>query len=187
MKASKAAGRRLVLLALCWAGLAGWVPTARAQNASEYEVKAAYLYKLGQYVDWPAQSFPAPDSPVTLCVIGEDPFGPLLEKSVAGERFGTHPIAISRMATASRGAGCNIAYFGGSAQQGTAEGLAQLQGAPVLTITDADRKGEGTGIIHFVIKANRVRFDIDDQAAAQNGLQISAKLLSLASSVKPRK
>jgi hypothetical protein len=160
---------------------------ASAQSASEYEVKAAYLYKLGQYVEWPAAAFAQPSSPVQICIVGDDPFGALLDNTVSGERIGTRQIAVSRMPAATKGAGCHIAYFGGSGQQGTAEGLAQLQGTPVLTITDADRKGEGTGIVHFVVKANRVRFDIDDQAAAENGLQISAKLLSLAQSVKPRK
>jgi hypothetical protein len=160
---------------------------AVAEGAAEYEVKAAYLYKLGEYVQWPASAFAQPASPVSICIAGDDPFGNILETNVASEHIGSRPIAIRRLKTIEQGSGCHIAYLGGSAQQSVDEALASVRGAPVLTITDSERKSAATGIVHFIVKANRVRFDIDDQAAAQNGLQISSKLLSLASSVKPRK
>jgi len=56
----------------------------------------------------------------------------------------------------------------------------------VLTITDAPADARDTGIINFVIRDNRVRFEIDLDAAARNQLTISSKLLSLATKVRAR-
>lgn len=67
-----------------------------------------------------------------------------------------------------------------------AQALAAMKGAPVLTVTDEATHPADRGIISFVIADNHVRFDIDDAAAAQSGLVISSKLLSLAHAVKSR-
>jgi len=48
--------------------------SARAEEALDAAVKATYLYKLAPFVDWPPASFPAPDSPFDLCIVGDDPF-----------------------------------------------------------------------------------------------------------------
>lgn len=91
------------------------------------------------------------------------------------------------MKVVERNSGCHILYIGGTAQQGVAQALAAVRGTPVLTITDEARGGGATGIIHFIKRANRVRFNIDDDAAEDNELMISSKLFSIAASVKPRK
>jgi hypothetical protein len=89
------------------------------------------------------------------------------------------------MKTVERESGCQIVYLGGSPTQSVPKALIALKGAHVLTVTDAANGGD-RGMIHFVVTGNRVRFYVDDQAAAQNGLAISSKLLSLALAVKPR-
>ncbi len=118
---------------------------------------------------------------------GADPFGPLLDQIVGGQRVGARIITVHRLTKVEAGASCQILYVGGGKGQSTTEALAAVRGAPVLTVTDASLRGNGAkGVIDFVIKDNRVRFEIDDQAAARNGLNISSKLLSLAVAVKPR-
>jgi hypothetical protein len=147
-------------------------------------VKATYLYKLAPFVDWPAASFPAPDSPFDLCVIGDDPFGSVLDRAVAGQRVAGHPIVVHRIAQAQRGSACEMAFVAGSRSQPVKEALHQLAGTPVLTVTDSQ---SSPGIVDFVTDEGRVRFRIDDQAAAGNELVISSKLLRLATSVVPRR
>jgi hypothetical protein len=160
---------------------------ARAQGSLEYPVKAAYLYKFGPFVEWPPAAFEGAAAPVVLCVVGDDPCGAALDRAVEGQHVGARPIVVRRIERLERGSGCHIAYLAGSAVQSVAEGLAGARGAGVLTVTDASREGGARGIIHFVIKDNRVRFHIDEQAAARNGITISSKLLSLALSVRTRK
>ncbi len=160
--------------------------SVRAQTAApEYAVKATFLYKFAPFVTWPLADLDGAASPLLVCVVGEDPFGAFLDQAVAGQKVDQHPITIRRMKAADRTSGCHILYLGGSPTQSVAQGLAALRGAHVLTVTDAANGGE-RGVVHFVVEANRVRFHVDDQAAAQNGLAISSKLLSLALSVRPR-
>jgi hypothetical protein len=77
-------------------------------------------------------------------------------------------------------------FVSGSDAQSVPDGLAAVRGMPILTITDAARDADAKGIIHFVIRDNRVRFEIDDRTAAESGLSISSKVLSLAVAVRPR-
>ena len=62
-----------------------------------------------------------------------------------------------------------------------------MRGSDVLTVTDGQADSGDVGIINFVVRDSRVRFDIDDAAAASAGLTISSRLLNLALHVKPRR
>jgi len=152
----------------------------------EYPVKATYLYKFAPFVTWPEAAFEAPNSPFVLCVAGEDPFGPLLDQATAGQRVGQHPIIVRRLQRVDRGVNCHILFVGASRGQTATDALAAVKGAPVLTVTDSALADSNAGVIQFVVKDNRVRFSIDGQAAAQSGLLISSKLLSLALALPKR-
>jgi hypothetical protein len=168
-----------ILSALCIVPL----DVAAAEGDSlEYAVKSAYLYKFGIYVEWPPGAFASQTSPLNLCIVGEDPFGSTLDAAVNGQHIESHPIAIRRMKTLTRDAGCHILYSNLPEVHRSVEG-AQAARNGVLTVSDV----RGVGIINFVVKDNRVRFEVDEEAAAQNGLTISSKLLGIALNVKPRK
>jgi predicted RNA binding protein with dsRBD fold (UPF0201 family) len=122
---------------------------------------------------------------VTLCVIGRDVFGSVLDQAAAGEQIDGRRVQVRRMDAATPASGCNVAYLTGSARQSVPAALTVLRSAPVLTVTD-NRWSSARGMVHFQIAANRVRFHIDDQAAAQSRLEISSKLLGLALSVRQR-
>jgi hypothetical protein len=154
--------------------------SARAEAKSlEYPIKAAFLYKFGSFVEWPADAFPSASAPVNVCVVGRDPFGAILDQTVRGQTVGTRPVAVRRLPTISPASGCHIAYLGGSPEQSAPEAARALAQAPVLTVTDGPRP-EAQATIQFVVVANRVRFKIDLRAAAQGGVSISSKLLNLA-------
>ncbi len=155
-------------------------PAAGEDRSLEYPVKAQYLYKLAPFVEWPPAAATSAPPPVTLCVVGVDPFGPILDEAVAGKRIASRPIVVLRLERVDRSAGCQVAYVAGSGAQSVADALQNLRGAPVLTVTDEARGAAPVGIVHFVVRDNRVRFLISPQAAARNGLRISSKLLSLA-------
>jgi hypothetical protein len=151
----------------------------------ELSVKATFLPKFLAYIAWPSAVSSAGSETIQLCVIGRDPFGNRLDEAVAGQRVDQHPIAVRRIETAQAAAGCRLAFVGGSASQPAAETLKELQGTPVLTVTDS-RLGPSRGMVHFDLKDGRVRFHIDDASAASSDLSISSRLLSLALTVKPR-
>ena len=169
------------VLMRAWCRLAAWMfllaAGAAVAEPLEYAVKAAYLVKFPFYVEWPAGAFAAPNAPLVLCVVGDDPFGSLLDEAVAGQQVQGHPLALRRLKAAVRDAGCHMAYIGADHRAET------LRSTGTLVVTDGSAT---SGIIHFVVRDNRVRFTVDDDAAAQSGLAISSKLLNVALSVKPR-
>ncbi|HEV8723249.1 MAG TPA: YfiR family protein [Candidatus Binatia bacterium] len=179
---ARAASRHALQLVALWMAFAFSVATAAENEALEYAVKAAYLSKFRLYVEWPNTAFPSASTALTLCVAGEDPFGAALDKAV-GEERANRPIVVRRLKTVGRDSGCHILYIGGSDPARTRQVIDAVRGSSVLTVSDARSVDTGT-VINFVIKDNRVRFDIDEEAAAQNGLTISSKLLSLALNVR---
>jgi len=160
------------------------VSSARADVSLEYAVKAAYLPKFVPFITWPDTAFANPAAPVTICVLGADPFGGKLEQTVGGLKSGDRSIAVRHLPASDPSASCQV-IFVGNADAAAAEGtLGAMKGKPVVTVTDSGLKTHG--VISFLIEANHVRFDIDDAAAAQSGLVISSKLLGLAHAVRQR-
>lgn len=154
--------------------------SAEAQGgALEQSVKAAFLPKFAGYVQWPPAAIPAPGQPLTLCIIGDDPFGRRVDQAAARQRIDERTLVVRRMRNAANAKGCQLAFVA------NASALSALEGSSVLTITD-QRLGSARGIIHFELDDGRVRFHIDDERAARNGLEISSRLLALGLSVKPR-
>lgn len=173
-----AAARWLVVALLALGGNLGFAATSL-----ETAVKAAYLSKFGLYTSWPDSAFA--DNSAKLCLLGDDPFGAQLEQNLANQRIQDRPVQIRRLSAPEQATGCHILFINEPDPQRRGQILDNLRNSKALTVTDT-RSGAATGIINFVIKDNRVRFDIDDAAAAQAGLAISSKLLRLALTVKPR-
>lgn len=173
-------------VALAAFALAFATAPVRAENGGAFElaVKATYLYKLAPFVNWPPAAYAAPNAPLTICVQGADPFGPLLDRAVRGQSVGSHPVAVRRLARVEAGSGCQIAYLAGGPAQSPAQALDALADAPVLTVTDQARGGGARGIVHLKLEGGRVRFSIDAGQAAASGLTVSSKLLALAVEVK---
>jgi hypothetical protein len=170
-------------LSLFAAGLAAVLvasPAAAQDTSLGLAVKATYLYKFAPFVEWPKAAFASPESPLVLCVAGDDPFGQMLDEAVSGRRVSGRAIDLRRMERVGRDSGCDILFAAGSPAQSVAAALAAVRGTPVLTVTDSERTGAAKGIINFVIRSGHVRFEIDNTAALENGLVISSKLLSLA-------
>lgn len=171
-------------LALLLLGAFACLVTAQAESLAT-AVKAAYLSKFPLYVDWPAAVLSPSVHELHLCIAGPDPFGATLDAAVSGQRVAERPLVVRRLKTVTRDAGCHILFIGGSDGE-RAQALSSLRGSAVLTITDAPGAEAGVGIINFVVKDDRVRFDIDEAAAAASGIAISAKLLNLALNVRRR-
>lgn len=159
--------------------LAAPAPARAELNDLELAVKATYLYKLAPFVSWPGAALGGADDPLVICIQGQDPFGPLVDRAVAGQRVGGHPVVVRRVARLDRSSGCHIAYVGGSGLQSTPQALSAVNGAPVLTVTDAARSST-KGIVHLVLSGGKVRFAVNAGRAEASGMGISSKLLALA-------
>jgi hypothetical protein len=154
---------------------------ARAQEAgpSESQVKAAFLYNFAKFVKWPEASFPATNTPITIGILGDNPFGTDLEIAVRNRTISGHPVVIKQVSMADLKQ-CHVVFISRTPKGNLADTLAAFKGATVLTVSDLDQFTEMGGMIHFVMDGNRVRFEINDAAARAAGLSISSKLLNLA-------
>jgi hypothetical protein len=162
--------------------------TANAAGAAslEYPVKANYLVKFTAFVQWPPDAFTSAATPITVCVVGDDPFGAALDQAARGKSVEGRGVVVRRLSRIDARSGCQVAYLGRSRAQSQAQALSALAGAPVLTVTDSARGDGPRGAIHFAISGNRVRFHIDQGVADRARLSISSRLLTLALSVRSR-
>jgi len=170
--------RDLLLHLLVWTAAGATSPAVTlAQSSPEYQLKAVFLFNFAQFVEWPAKAFPEPDTPLGICVLGEDPFGTYLDETVRGETVGNHPLAVRRLRTVDEITGCHILFVSQQEQAHLREILDSLKGHSVLTVSDAERFAMRGGMIRFVNAHNRIRLRINLEAARAADLTISSKLL----------
>ena len=177
---------RTILLAILLIALASPWAQAADGNALELAVKATYLYKFEPFITWPAGAFAGPDSPFNLCIVGTDPFGTLIDQAVGGQHIGDRPIAVLRLPAAMPDNHCQMLFIGTPDPHAIMQQFLALHGLPVLTVTDSVDEPAAKGMINFVVADNKVRFEIDNDAAGRAGIAISSKLLSLAIPARPK-
>ncbi|HEX3676176.1 MAG TPA: YfiR family protein [Sphingomicrobium sp.] len=145
-------------------------------EVSDVAVKAAFIPKFARYVTWPSSAPARTSAQMIICIIGDDPFGTMLNAAAAGQEVDGRPMAVKRLSSAAGASDCAIAFIDGAR---TGETLAALGRQPILTVTDS-RSSPQRGVIHFTIVDRRVRFFIDNAQAQARGLTISSRLLALA-------
>lgn len=168
-------GPVFLLAALAWlsSGRAG------AQPSKEYQVKAAFLFNFTQFVKWPPQAFPSPDTPLTIGVLGSDPFGGALEAMVQGESINHHPLTVVHSQNPADLLGCQLIFVSRSEKDRIGEVLSAVGSRPVLTVSDVDDFARQGGDIDLYLSDGRVRFEINPGSIRRGGLEVSSQLLTL--------
>ncbi|MDX1980933.1 MAG: YfiR family protein [Bryobacteraceae bacterium] len=154
-----------------------------AETASEREVKAAMLYNFTKFVEWPSGALGESGAPVTICVAGRDPFGPALEQAVADRTAYGRPIRIAKASRVEELKGCHILYVSISERKYLSETLEAIAQPGVLTVSDIEDFTHQGGIVGFVLRDSKVRFEVNLDAAEKARLKISARLLKLATEI----
>lgn len=153
---------------------------AQTPAADEYQIKAAFLFNISKFVEWPQDAFKAPDDPVTICVLGANPFGGALEDAVRGKLIGTRPLAVREVANAQQAGKCQVVFVSAAERKRCRSFLDELKGRSILTVGEAEDFTANGGIMNFKLRDARVRIEIDATAAERARLRISSKLMSLA-------
>jgi hypothetical protein len=161
------------------------VAAARAQSpsATEYQVKAAFLYNFAKFVEWPDDAFPSADAPIQICIAGDNPFGGDLEKfvktkTVAGRRF-----RVVQLRAAQQCKSCHILFVSSADTERIPDVIRNVSGGSVLTVGESPVFTNEGGIINFVLENERVRFEVNNRAATAARLRLSSKLLTIAKHV----
>ncbi|HEV2425792.1 MAG TPA: YfiR family protein [Terriglobia bacterium] len=155
--------------------------SVRAQQPSEYQVKAAFVYNFARFVDWPEGT---PEQTFVIGILGEDPLGRALEAVVNQKTVNGRPIVVRRIASAAAGRDCRVVFISASEQRRVPAILDVLKGSAVLTVGESEGFAKQGGMINFIMEDDRVRFEVNVDAAEQARLKISSRLLRLARIVK---
>jgi len=184
-RSAKLVRRILRVIFICCLIFAGLV--AHGQVAPEYVLKAAFLCKFALFVKWPTNAFPDVKTPITIGVLGSDPFGKSLDE-VARNEIVQRKLVVEHYSSVEsiinladeKNKICHILFVSQSESGKLGKIFAGLKGRHILTVGETDGFCQNGGIIQFVVVENKVRFIVNQDAAKAAKIKLSATLLDLA-------
>lgn len=156
---------------------------SQTSGVPEYQVKATFLYQFLEFAEWPQHAMPAPGAPVSVCVLGADPFGSALDEIVQSETVRNHPIEIVRFKRIEEMKTCHVLFVAASEAAQTEKIASAAAGRHTLTVGDTGDFADRGGMIQFVTMDRRIRLRINPGAARAAGIVVSSKLLRQATIV----
>lgn len=168
-----------------------------ANAAPEYSIKAGYILLFTRYVEWPSNAFATPTAPIVICVLGADPFGAVLDQTLAGQQSQHRPLNVRRVADARHAEDCHVVFIGAqgdnqntgdpAASKQTSQWLEVLAGHPVLTITEHLEALDQGAMLSFVSEVEggqaRIRFEASLRPMQRAGLVARSQMLVAARKV----
>ena len=154
-----------------------------SSDSSEYLIKAGFIYNFAKLVEWPTSAFAQQDSPIVIGILGDDPFGGTLDRIVADKKINGRGFAIRRLRWSKDLKDlrdCNILFVSSSEKEHIDSVVDAMKWLPVLTIGDTAGFAKRGGIVNFTLEDNKVRFEVNVEAAKRADLTISSRLLTLA-------
>lgn len=174
--------RRLRLAIL--SGVALLASPATAQPVEEHQLKAAVLYNLTKFVEWPPAAFKSAIDPISICLFGESPIAGALERAISGQMIGERRLVVRKVATVQNALECRILFFSALGRTRWRSMLSDLRAPAVLTVGEADTFAEDGGMVNLKTDGAKIRIQVNPEAARREGIQISSRLLSLAQIVQ---
>lgn len=159
------------------------VSVAQTPATTEYEMKAAFLYHFAQFVEWPAEAFRDTSSPINYCTIGENLFHGSLDAALQGKAIGTRAVRVLHLKQPQEIPGCRILFVGVTEKKNLPGIFSIARTNSVLTVGESEHFVQEGGMIGFLLEENKIRFEVNLDAAQNAQLKISSRLLNLAKSV----
>jgi hypothetical protein len=178
-------GLRLIVAVLLCLSMAAGIGAQSSDSAgsSEYLIKAGFIYNFAQLVQWPTLSFSQPDSPIVIGILGTDPFGETIDRVIENKKLGGRSVIIRRLKWGKdlkELRECHILFVSSSEKEHLTDMLNTVKWLPILTIGETPGFASRGGIINLTLEGNKVRFEVNVEAAKQANLNISSRLLALA-------
>ncbi len=159
---------------------------AQTADSKEAQVKAVFLFNFTQFVEWPASSFSDSKTPLIIGVLGDDPFGTFLEQTIQNEKINNHPLVIQHYHNVEEIKTCHILFINFSNKEQLEQIFKTLNGRNILTVGDTRNFILKGGMIRFFTDDDKIKFQINPEAAKEANLVISSKLLRLAEIITPK-
>jgi hypothetical protein len=176
---------RWVVLAALFVASIGAGAAGNPSRQYEYKVKAAFIYNFAKFVQWP-DAATAGNRPIVIGVIGENPFNGELEKLANEPPINGRRIVVTAVATDAEARNVEVLYVPASEDAHLPALFGTLRGAPTLTVGETDKFAAAGGIIRLTRSGEKLRFEINMDAADAAALKVSAQLQKLATVVRRR-
>lgn len=174
--------RRLLLVAALWSFVSGAMAQGPADVTAE-EVKAAFLYQIARYVEWPGNAFPGPATPLTITVVGAEPLADELSRIVRGRMLHDRPIVVQRLKDTRTLAGTHLLFIGQDQRARLAELAPAARQRGILIVSEWESALAAGAMVNFVMVEGRVRFQVALDTVMRSGLKMSSRLLAVAQQV----
>ncbi|MFL6515645.1 MAG: YfiR family protein [Chthoniobacterales bacterium] len=174
LRAKLAACALALILAVVPAGSAAHV------DATEYGLKSVFLYQFCRFMEWPASAFSSPRDPLVIGVIGDDPFGQLLNEAVEGETYHGRPIRIEHYRNPRDIKRCHILFVSHSDEDQVNQILSSVAGKNIITVGETDDFLDHGGMIALTADRNKVHVRVNQSSLRTANVEVSSKLLRVA-------
>lgn len=171
----------LIVVAFMFLGIGKLI--GEQAKPGEYQVKAAYLYNFGRFIEWPARAAVGANNPFAICVLGQDPFGPALNATLAGATINGKSVVARNIPDPAEAADCRILFICASEGDRLKQILVTVKDASVLTVSDLPEFSRSGGMVQFTTVGSHVRFEVNLAPAERAGLVLSSDLLKVAVNV----
>ncbi len=173
--------RRVLAVALCVSASLATLVAASPQSdvAAEYDLKAAYLYNFLKFVEWPSSVVARLDGQLRVCVLGAHPVADTLA-GVNRKKIGDWELVVDSIQDTDQLDLCQVLFIPESVRPRVLEVREEAKGKGILTVTESEESDAPVGIINLWKLGDRIVFSVDLEAARNEGLRISARLLEVA-------
>jgi hypothetical protein len=159
---------------------------APGQEIDAEQFKAAFLFNVAQFVEWPPGAFKGSADPVVGCILGESSLGSLLKRAASSNLVGDRKFVVRRVSDVRQSDGCHILFVSSSERKRWRSILDGTKSRGVLTVGETEGFALQGGVVNFKREGDRIRIQINLEAAEEEKLRISSKLLSLSQIVKEK-
>ena len=157
---------------------------ADPEPTREQLIKAAFVYRIAKFVEWPSPFPGPPDAPLTFCVTAEDDTFLAAFNTIKGKTVKGRQIRVKAYEGPGDLSDCCLLFISGKMDQKIASLLSPPPTSTVLTVGDVEYFAEQGGMISLVTSARKIKLAVNVVAVERAGIKISAKLLALARIVK---
>jgi hypothetical protein len=147
-------------------------------SAGEHKLKVASIHNFAQFTQWPAEV----GGTLNVCVHGPESLGASIDE-LQGKSVDERHITVLRRNVGDSLLDCQIVFISMKTISSLPRVLAELHERPVLTLADTPGAAQKGVAINMAIASNKVTFEVNLKAARAARLNLSSKLLRVATEV----
>jgi len=154
------------------------------ERVKEYAAKAAFLVNFAKFIKWPPTAFESASAPIVIGVLGSDPFGPALDAALERQQIGGRRLVAKRFRTLKDLGRCHLLFVSEEMNPQVPTIAEHCEKHAIFSVCDVPGQAARGATAGFYFEKNKIRFEINPEAARRSRLEVSSQLLKLAQLVK---